>query len=420
MSKFEKLSKFSGKFGEEKKILAASIIALVLSGLIFQNCSNPATPSGNSLAASLASVDFPYDSQIDQIAYMSCNQQAAGTYDPSAYFSFRAGAYRAGSGVQVTPAFMSNKNVAGARTSDQVSVLTQIPAVVGAFPQLAIRTFANFQIPLLSSQGSSGTEGQDYSTFFTAMDNPDFAMAVLTANSGDGVRYLRTEQARGVRFEANIALNNSWSVVTGLQTTISNGTALLAVTYVGAAGKYQARSPTDYGLSTSPSGTSVFGRGYQIQFRQPVGSSGGYPISTLASVSEINLESRGVPSTINPWTCDPSMQFRILRTNLTADLSQAGCALSVDNPNDSKLAIVRNSFRAQDWYVDMANRCLIPKKAGAGCYNASVGIPANTPPIPPANNTYANDFLNYNIASPAFPPGQKNNLFVEFASICYR
>ena len=134
----------------------------------------------------------------------------------------------------------------------------------------------------------------------------------------------------------------------------------------------------------------------------------------------MSLQTRGVPPTPGGWTCDPAMQFRILRNNLTSDLSLAGCNISVDNPSDAKLKIVRNSFKVEDWYVDMTNRCLIPKKPGGGCYSNSVGIPANTPPTVPGGTVYPNDFLNYNIASAAFAPGSNNNIFVEFGSICYR
>ncbi len=420
MSQFEKLNGFWKEFGEEKKIAVAALVALLFSGLAYQNCSMPAEKSTDSLASVGAKMDFPYDSQIDQIAYMSCNQMSAGAYDKSAYFSFRAGSYRTGSGVEVTSAFLKDKHVSGANVSDQSALLSQVAAVVGARPQLAIRQFANFQIPYLSSAASSGTDGQDYSTFFTLMDDQNFAVAALTANQGDGVKYERTEAPEGARFEASISLNQSWAAVTGLQQSINGGTGLLAITYQGQSGSYQARAPVDYGLSSTPSGTSAFGRGYQVQFRQPVGSSGGYPISTLASVTELNLETRGLPSVTSTWTCDPAMQFRILRSNLTSDVSLAGCTIGVDNPSDAKLAIVRNSFRVEDWYVDMAARCLIPKKAGAGCYASTVGIPANTQPTVVGGNIYPNDFLTYDISKPAYPPGQNNNLFVEFGSICYR
>lgn len=420
MSQFKKLSANLKQFGEAKKIMAAAIVALLLSGLAFQNCSVPATSTANSLTSIGAKMNFPYDSQIDQIAYMSCNQMALGSYDASAYFGFRVGAYRTGSGVEITTAFMKDKHVSGGSISDQSALLSHVAAVVGAHPQLAVRSFSNFQIPFLSTAGGSGTEGRDFTTFFTPMDDPNFAIAVLTSAAGDGVKYARTDTPEGARFEGTIALNNSWASVTGLQQSINSGAAILAVTYQGQSGTYQARAPSDYGLSANPSGTSAFGRGYQIQFRQPVGSSGGYPINTLASVTEISLETRGLPSTSSTWTCDPSLQFRILRSNLNADLSQAGCNIGVDNPSDPKLAIVRNSFRVEDWYVDMVNRCLIPKKAGAGCYAQNVGIPANTPPTMAGGNTYPNDFLTYNIASPAYPPGQNNNLFVEFGSICFR
>jgi hypothetical protein len=349
---------------------------------------------------------------------MSCNQMVTGTYDISAFNSFRVGAYRTGSGVKVTSNFLSNKSVAGAAVSDQANILSAVTATSAARPQLALRSFSNFQIPYLASASSSGTEGQDYTTFFTRMDDSDFGMAVLNSPTGDGIKYVRTESAEGARFEAAISLNASWATVTGIQRSMNAGTSILAVTYQGQAGGYQARAPADFGLSTTASGTSAYGRGYQINFRQPVGSSGGYPISTLASVSELSLETRGLPAISGSWTCDPAMQFRILRSNLTADLNQAGCAIGIDNPADAKLAIVRNSFKVEDWYVDMANRCLIPKKSGGGCYATNVGIPANTPLS--ANNTYPNDFLSYNIAATAYPPGQNNNIFVDFGSICYR
>ncbi len=422
MPKFEKFTKVLSQLwknsNEANKILLAAIISVFLSGLVYQNCSNPAIAPSNSLASEASKIDFPYDSQIDQIAYMSCNQMVTGGYDASAYFSFRAGAYRAGSGVEVTTAFKNDIHVSGGAPAEQASLLAAIAAVATARPQLAIRSFSNFQAPFLATATSTGTDGVDFTTFFTPMDDPNFALAAINEVSGDGLKYVRNEAPQGARFEAAISLNNAYGTVRALEKSINSGVTLLTVTYQGQGGSFSARAPSDYGISTTSSTISAYGRGYQLTFRQPVGASSQYPTSTLASVSELNLESRSLPAVSGAWTCDPSMQFRVLRSNLTSDLKQAVCTMGVDDPNDAKLAIVRNSFRVEDWYVDMANRCLIPKKTGGGCYATSVGIPINSPQQ--VNGTYRNDYLNYSLGSPANPPGKNTNIFVEMASICYR
>ncbi len=417
MSRIKKVFEVWIKFGEEKRILFAAILSILISAFVYQNCSDPANFPANSLNSLASSVDFPYQTQVDQIAYMSCNQTAQGLYDESAYFHIRMGAYRHGAGVLVDQSFITNAKVNSRTLSDQISIVGQAPSVVGAQPQIAIRDFSDFQSIITQNSGGQVQEGTDIATFFTPLDGPDFAHLALTTTPGEGVRYVRSESTAGSRVEASLHFNANYPTMSDLRNHLQNGTTLLALTYQGTAGKNSARAPIDFGLSTRKSDISVYGRGFQLGFRSPQGAYGQYPTNVLASVSEIDLKSRGAPGSPAPWTCDPAMQFRILRTNLLADVQLAGCQLRNDDPTDPKLAIVRNSLRVEDWYVDMVNRCIIPKKLGGGCYAASVGIPSNTQMT---NGAYNNDFLTYNITQSCGQPGSNNNICVEFASICTR
>ena len=424
MSRFKNVFGFWIKFGVEKKILLAALLSILISTFVYQNCSDSASFPTNSLASLAASVDFPYQAQVDQIAYMSCNQMTAGSYDKSAYFHFRVGAYRSGSGISIDPSFMQNSKVTSRSLSDQVQLITTAPSTVGAQPQLAIRDFSDFQSIVTQNQGGRVQNGDDIATFFTPVDGADFALVALNNKRGEGVRYVRNETAAGQRLEGSLYFNSNYATSSDIRNQLNSGSVLLALTYKGTntASQNSARAPIDFGLSTRKTDISVYGRGYQLNFRSPQGAYGQYPINVLASVSEIDLKSRGVPSAGAQWTCDPAMQFKILRTSLIADVTLAGCQIHNDDPADAKLAIVRNSLKTEDWYVDMVNRCIIPKKSGVpggggGCYAGSVGLPANTPL---QNGLYANDFLTYNISQTCYQPGTNNNICVEFASICTR
>jgi hypothetical protein len=418
MSRIKKVFGLWIKFGEEKRILLAAILSILISAFIYQDCSEPANFPANSLSSLAQKMDFPYSAKVDQIAYMSCNQLAQGLYDDSAYFHFRVGAYRSGSGISVNQSFKDNSKVSSRSMDDQVKVIGEAPSVIGARPQISIRDYSDFQAIITQNQGGQVQEGADVASFFTPLDGPDFAHLALNMVAGEAVRYVRNESVSGNRLEGTLHFNSTYNTSVDIRNHLQNGSAFLALTYLGPGGKNSARGPIDFGLDTKKSDISVYGSGFQLSFRSPQFAGGQYPPNVLSAVSEIDLKSRGVPASNSPWTCDPAMQFKILRTNLFADTKLAGCNMQSDDPLDGKLAVVRKSFRVEDWYVDMANRCLIPKKLGGGCYAATVGIPATTPKQ--TDGTYMSDYIDYNIGVNCSQPGLNKNICVEFASICTR
>jgi len=158
-----------------------------------------------------------------------------------------------------------------------------------------------------------------------------------------------------------------------------------------------ARSPADVveGSTANPS-RSIFGRGFGITFRQPNAQPlyTQFPTVALGSVNEVNLLNSSDRTGMGTWACPTSLQFRIVRSQ---DLTVAGanCRTVPDPANPTfEQGIARNSLRYEDWFIDFDNRCIVPKKAGNGCYGTIDQVKyamgdTCTPGVSPACVAYA-------------------------------
>jgi hypothetical protein len=76
------------------------LIAIVVSvPMLYQNCSQPLAERADASSVA-ATAPFAFESRVDHLAYMSCSNMPSG-YDPTAYFTFRAGAYTEGNGIRL-------------------------------------------------------------------------------------------------------------------------------------------------------------------------------------------------------------------------------------------------------------------------------------------------------------------------------
>lgn len=373
----------SAMFDKKSRVIrpAAAIFAVGLLIIGFQNCSQPPLVDSESQLESEASkVDFAYDSTIDQITYMSCAVSEVGTFDAGAYFSFRVGAYRTG-GIKLTDSFRQQE---GKKPPEkQATLLGASPANSQTKVQFAIRKLDNFQV-MYTSSGSS-IHGQDYVNVFEPLGTMDLSDLLVRTDSATRLKYLRNGTVFGSRLEGSLYFTKNPTLAGSIRTALRND-AFLAQTYAHSApsqtggpgtGDTLARSPRDVieGSSANPY-TQVYGRGYNLKFAQPtVGttpSNANFPNVILREVSELNLASTSDRSGLSTWTCPDNLRFRIVRP---AD-SKSGattCAMAPDPAvltND--LSIVRNQIRVEDWYVDMTNRCIVPKKSITTCYGAGV------------------------------------------------
>lgn len=179
--------------------------------------------------------------------------------------------------------------------------------------------------------------------------------------------------------------------------------------------------------------SNVYGMAVSPKFKQPLprlngvvtGSPGSsMPSRVLSSIQEVAIDSRRSGTIPKSWTCPDEMQFMIvlpedkdiLRGVFNEDGVQTGtevvgtrCATNPDPVQLSEtLKLVRKSLYAEDWYVDLARRCIVPKEertTAGSCYGIN-------------SNTQQTHIINYDNFPAGCGFGHENGLCPHYASIC--
>lgn len=353
--------------------------ALLVAGgflvLGFQNCSQPVpVDSEEALKLAAAKVDFGYEATIDQISYMSCAVSRPGTFDAGAYYSFRVGAYRTG-GLRINDTFRAAN---GKKPPEkQAELLSESPANTSTNIQFSIRQLANFQ--MMYTGTGTAVRGQDYVNVLEPLGTLDLSDLLVRMDADSRVRYLRNGTVFGSRMEGSLYFTQNPTLAGSIRTFLRND-AMLAQTYShmaeGTTTDTLARSPRDtVPNSTANPYSQVFGRGYKIKFAQPsigaTASSANFPDVVLREISEQKLTPLDT-SSLSTWTCPDTMRFRIVRPE-DVRANRVVCTMAPDPTIPTQdLSIIRNQLRVEDWYIDMTNRCIVPKKAPATCYGSQV------------------------------------------------
>ncbi len=356
------------------------VAILIVLGLLssFQNCSEPLNDSADEMMqAALDAMPFAFQSTVDEVAYMSCTRMT--NFDQTAFFSFRAGAYNGGSGLALTPSFLSATQY---YTSDmRAQVFQQSSANMGAQLQLAIRQVGNYQNVLSGNQGAV-TPGQDTSIFLMELDQNPIAsqLGALQMNqwqnyfSGNSFSYANQSGL----MQASLEFMESETAALSVRTNLQNRQAALTLTFTStnAAGDNSARGPA------GAIGSTVYGTGYLINFQNPAG----WSVSdqrVLSSISEMDLGG-GTLTLPHAWTCPAGMEFMIIQPQDVFPTGNIICHETAD-PAPSTLSAsdqqiyfaLRNALPASDWFIDMTNHCVVPTSnvAAASCYGDRTGLP---------------------------------------------
>jgi hypothetical protein len=366
------------KFRNHWRILTSGLVVLSTAA-VFQNCTTQSNTKNASAKNSVLATTLPfaYDAAIDQIAYSSCSEVASGLADRSQYFSFRVGAYRDGSGLMVNSAFtQAIAATANTAASSGGDVLSSSAANTNTQLQIAIRGLSNYQ-QVFAGSGAAPVDGNDFAEIFAPLGTTDFSNYLFSLGSGVRSRYVRDQTAMGLRMEGDLHFDSSFNQADSMRQSLSGQSTVLGVTYQEGP-SFGARAPSSFSTTAPLASRSVYGMGYQIHFRQPTlfTVNPNFPNYTLRDVTELSLQNSGTV-TGHSWSCPANLQFRILPSPGAVDLQAFGCQLTPDPAfPDSWLQMVRLSYRAEDWYVDMTNHCLIPKNKGSGtsCYGSATGI----------------------------------------------
>lgn len=367
----------------KKRISIALLSVLSLSPLLlYQNCGNEQT---GTMFEKKTSVDFPYELKVDQVAYMSCAEQNGVNNDANVFFTFRTGAYRENSGIRITDQFFyetrrdDNEERMTTLGSDDMSVQTRI--------QFALRQQSSLQRMFITNNSSKGVEGEDFDYTFAPIGETEMSASLLTIPQQSWLNYL---PAAGItydsQFEGTLEFNDGEKLAQNVRNFLTTGGGILAVGFADPQNSATIRNPyyiTDDEDESEkeedqprviPS-NEAFGVGLKIGFKQPNPLNWGFegapyvniPKRVLNSVTESNLQT---PSKVSgQWSCPQTLQLMIVYPE-DVGLSGVDCTIEEDPVSPSpELQIVRNSLPVSDWYVNLARRCVVPKRYKIGsCY----------------------------------------------------
>jgi len=404
MSKFGRTAHGAPSMRKRLQLIFGALLGVCFL-VTFQNCTQPADLGSVDQNSEMAEkLDFAYDATIDQIAYMSCprvvtSQQQKAPVDADLYFTFRAGAYRTG-GIKLTSQFF--QTVQKKNLDRMASILSESPANKNTVLQLAIRQTG--QLNSLVYGPGNPTQNVEFANLMAQLGPVEISNALVNAgivqNAGTltltekRTKFLRDGTGRGAHLEGNLNFGVSESLQESLRSQyLGSGAAILALTYL---------EPTESGGAAPGGGTSIpdtsvrspgtvfplknpntpglaYGTGFQLTFSQPRAGAVGlknvngqqilpYPSNVMTMVTEKDLLSGG--QTGAQWICPTSLQFKIIRPGDEDDnISKCDRVPDPPKPWSKEWTVLRNALRAEDWYVDSAHGCVLPKRSsGFSCY----------------------------------------------------
>lgn len=449
------------------RLLWTPVAILFSIGLVlgfFQNCT-PAVPFGNTdyYSELVNSPVFPYEVGVDQVAYLSCSEQED-IFNDGTFFSFRVGAYE-DLGLRINQDYRDS--IEKVADGNVVSALMESSASAGKRIQLAIRTLDNLQLMYVDQENAEGIDGSDYNNFFPMMGDEGLTNLLWYMEPGDYIRYWAGAQfINDYRFEGDIQFMKSQIMENDLRSFLS-GRGVIALSFA-EEGKTTPLGPGSLAdlqqqadsAGTNGSGSSantdirknIFGMAMQPKFKQSLfrkrkpGTTGASPFDfidvnpgsdmpprILSSMTEIKIDERSSVANPRPWSCPSEMSFMIVlpqhAQSVVAVRNSSGviqkdgsgnpithtvtrCEMKSDPINPSaELKRIRQSLFAEDWYIDMERKCIVPKPdhvQEGSCYGLDSGT----------QKTHIINYDTYDTLGCGF--GNVEGLCPHYASICFR
>lgn len=404
-------------------LVTSALFFIVL--VFYQNCG---TQQQGSLFAKQSYSTSPYELAIDQIAYMSCSEQGDVANDQGMFFTFRAGAYNSTSGVRLTEDFLYDTR--RINNSQRMDIMFEDPGTSLSRLQFSVRRQNSLNSMFVNQDTGGQTEEMDFDYVFGDFGSDEMSAALLTTTTGEYMNYWSPAGVnKDAYFEGTLVYNSSESLAQQVRQFFAQD-GVLALAYADTNKPENIRSPAYYNSGDEETDVPVatneaLGLGFKLAFKQPLPANWGYtgsphvnmPKRVLQSVNEYNLTTPGSGSS-GQWNCPLELQMRIIFPDDIWEINDP------NNPNDdqpkvpsiafendvnfednpesvthpssmnklcpqrndthsdnsgtaalqARLALIRKSLPVSDWYVNLTNRCIIPKRYTKGsCYGIDNG-----------------------------------------------
>lgn len=355
--------------------------------MTYTNCAQAPDETTSTEQSSFADgLSFAYVEKADTIAYMSCSEVKE-SVNQRAYFTFRVGAYQS---CQPVPGFVSSsctptggltmsdafrKSTAYYSTQDRARLFTG--AVNGDTRlNLSVRLRGNLQS--MYRESSSSVSGANIDSFLPPLSGAEIAGPLAGVKTGYLMNYFPGATDKRL-MEASLRFYKFENIMKTTRTNLAGGgdPAYLVMGYSESSDELEEklRVPATVNgapfanLSTTAQARYAYGTGFALSFALPNGYSGGEQrvLSSTVTPQEIDLATNQPRA--SSWDCSTGYQFVIVRPE---DLSAVSCRRGPDQYRDANqqkaLAYIRRVLRVEDWYVDMDNHCVVPKRTGDYCY----------------------------------------------------
>lgn len=346
---------------------------------VFQNCAEPVDLSESDASTFSDTLPFAYDVNVDTFAYMSCAFSETADFDRRAMFNFRVGAYTNGFGLKLTDDFrQATANFTDAARAD---ALFKSAKNSGAVVQLAARADFDYQRIILNSSNIVQNEF-DIGNYFkgASLDSPGAAMSLSKLAEDERIHYFSgTPGLEGRLLEASLRYHYV------LNDVISNKMKDARVALTFTANKeplnVEARGPNINDLHKV-----VYGKVFRPQFSGPYKL--GSPDVTIATTTNDRTvtglwETDLIKQTTRQWKCPSEYRFTVIRPEDAAQCPRSVDAWTYDSPGNDlqkrQLEVIRRVLRVEDYYVNLALQCVVPKDPRNSCYPTNGGSNTVTP-----------------------------------------
>lgn len=318
-----------------------SIFSLFMMMCLFQNCGTSEESLSEALtdyeAQQADALPFAFDLTVDHIGYMSCESDRL--QNSKTHFNFKAGAFNNNSGLKFKEGFLSSSAVGGLRVNKAklVEYLAASKRNVNAGVVLSIRESADFRGPL--KFGTSSASNFVSPMLWNPSKNVQLTESTFSGalyENPDGINYISgLSGISGKTFEGQLSYNGLGVQKANIRSALE-GAGYLAFTFAVndlADGGEKARSPFDNEGRADEAKSSVFGKGYKMNFAQIDFGRPSSPRRMMTSVQGFNLENES--SLSETWTCPTNEHYIVMRNVGDAMRRFDGVSFAGNNPWDS-------------------------------------------------------------------------------------
>lgn len=318
---------------------------------------------GESTAAKVQGIPFAFNSAFDTITYNSCAESHLNAN--SAFFSLKAGAYDTG-GIKLKNAFFDYADQNFSAVYPETSLtenqykeyLADSPVNNGAVPAMAVRV--KNSLADIYTAGGAVTLNKDVVPLVSSLT--DALVMDAFATRGVMANYFPFSPEQRI-LEGALNFNSDESLAEEFRNILMSS-GVLALTYMVNNSEVNAvRSPS----SSSTSLKSAYGKGYSLTFGPfPLaGAAVNNPNHVLSQVAETDLAEPGVGA--KTWSCNHVYPIVRAQDAPTVCPAQSYNEIHGNPAYRAELALMRRHLRADQWDINVAKGCVVPR-GSVSCY----------------------------------------------------